>query len=135
MIDILTTIYRPQILAVELEIPWNCSTVAPEALHHWYTFVSISYVCFETKFLSKINLCVIQDLKLSQDIQNLLTISKMSINSKILTWVSVSFKFFDSWLRFATDKYLFFSNSASKDLIWEAVKAVRGRFFRSSSDL
>lgn len=33
----------------------------------------------------------------------------------------------------ATLRYLFLSNSASSDLIWAAVKAVRGRFFRSSS--
>jgi hypothetical protein len=32
----------------------------------------------------------------------------------------------------ATDKYLFFSNSDSSDLICAAVKAVRGRFLRSS---
>ena len=32
----------------------------------------------------------------------------------------------------ATDRYLFFSNSASSDLICAGVKAVRGRFLRSS---
>lgn len=37
-----------------------------------------------------------------------------------------------SWDLLATERYLFFSNSDSSDLIWEAVKAVRGLFFLSS---
>jgi len=45
----------------------------------------------------------------------------------------VSFKFLLSCSRFATLKYLFLSNSASKDLICVAVNAVRGLFFLSSS--
>lgn len=45
----------------------------------------------------------------------------------------MSFKFLLSCSRFATLKYLFLSNSASKDLICVAVNAVRGLFFLSSS--
>lgn len=52
---------------------------------------------------------------------------------EIFTCVSVSFKVLLSWSRFATLKYLFLSNSASKDLICAAVNAVRGLFFLSSS--
>lgn len=51
------------------------------------------------------------------------------------TCVSVSFNVFDNWHRFATDRYLFLSNSASSDLICAAVNAVLGLFFLSSSDL
>jgi len=45
----------------------------------------------------------------------------------------VSFKLLLSCSRFATLKYLFLSNSASRDLICAAVNAVRGLFFLSSS--
>lgn len=55
------------------------------------------------------------------------------IENKIFTCVSVSFKFLLSCSRFATLRYLFLSNSASKDLICVAVNAVRGLFFLSSS--
>ena len=48
------------------------------------------------------------------------------------TWVSVSLSCLESCMRLDTDKYLFFSNSDSSALICAAVKAVRGRFFRSS---
>lgn len=53
---------------------------------------------------------------------------------EIRTWVSVSLSCLDNCIRFETDRYLFFSNSFSKALIWAAVKAVRGRFLRSSFD-
>ena len=38
------------------------------------------------------------------------------------------FSDFESSIRFATDKYLFFANSLSKRLICSGVKAVLGRF-------
>ena len=50
------------------------------------------------------------------------------------TWVSVNFNCFDNCILFDTERYLFFSNSFSKALICAAVKAVLGRFFRSSLD-
>ena len=53
-------------------------------------------------------------------------------SSSILTWVSVSLSLWESSVLLATDKYLFLVNSASRSLICSAVKAVRGRFFRSS---
>ena len=49
------------------------------------------------------------------------------------TCVYVSFKYFDSWLLLATERYLFDSNSVSRALICAAVNAVRGRFFLSDS--
>lgn len=49
------------------------------------------------------------------------------------TCVSVSFKFLLSCNLFATLRYLFLSNSASSDFICDAVNAVLGRFFLSSS--
>jgi len=54
------------------------------------------------------------------------------MTQQVLACVSVSLRLFESWSRLATDRYLFFSNSVSSDLICAAVKAVRGRFFRSS---
>jgi hypothetical protein len=52
--------------------------------------------------------------------------------TRLHTCVSVSFRLFESCSRLATDRYLFFSNSASSDLICAAVNAVRGLFLRSS---
>lgn len=68
-----------------------------------------------------------------KEIYNLLKRGSVYFNIKIFTCVSVSFKFLLSCSRFATLKYLFLSNSASKDLICAAVNAVRGLFFLSSS--
>lgn len=39
------------------------------------------------------------------------------------------FNDFESSIRFATDKYLFFANSLSRRFICSGVKAVLGRFF------
>ena len=50
-----------------------------------------------------------------------------------ITCVSVSLSCFESCILFDTERYLFFSNSASSALICAAVNAVRGRFLRSSA--
>ena len=46
----------------------------------------------------------------------------------------MSLSCFESCIRLETERYLFFSNSDSRALICAAVKAVRGRFFRSSAE-
>ena len=61
----------------------------------------------------------------------------LNFNSKKVkcnTCVSVNLSCLDNCIRFDTERYLFFSNSFSNALIWAAVKAVRGRFLRSSLD-
>ena len=55
-------------------------------------------------------------------------------SAALLTCVSVRLSCLESWVRLLTLRYLFFSNSDSSDLICEAVKAVLGRFFRSSCE-
>lgn len=102
--------------------PWSCSIVALGAQCRLCIFFSILFVCFGTRFLSMWG-------------KNIKSVLLVSCQVGGVTWVSVSLSVFDSWHRFATDKYLLRSNSASRDFIWAAVKAVRGLFFRSSSDL
>ena len=92
------------------------------SVYNLNSFDLSSFKCLKNKWVS-----------VPHDVTTILLLSVYNIKESI-TWVSVSFKFFDSWHLLATERYLFLSNSASRDFIWAAVKAVRGLFFLSSSD-
>ena len=121
---LLTIIYLLQTWVLELmvQIPCWCSTVVPRVPSHWYIFVSIWFSCSGTRFWS---------VKWKAD-ERWCMEEETVIIIEIWTWVSVNFSCLDNCIRFDTDRYLFFSNSFSKALICAAVKAVLGRFFRSS---
>ena len=59
----------------------------------------------------------------------------MDFLKDFFTCVSVRLSALESSIRFATERYLFLANSPSRRFICSGVKAVRGRFFGTSSSL